>query len=123
MSDQPKTLKEIHATLKTLRENSSSRKRFPQQIWDAIIELTEVLPFQEVCQQLEIQPAYLKRKMQQSQNIPPDTINFQEVSYNTHSLNLSDAIVIELISHSGLRAKIQGPSSCLNFLSSLFGGK
>lgn len=80
MSDQPKTLKEIQSALKTLRENTSSRKRFPQQIWDVIIELTEVIPFQEVCQQLEIQPAYLKRKIQQSQNIPPDTIDFQEVS-------------------------------------------
>ncbi len=123
MSNQPKTLEEIHTTLKTLRGSPSFRNRFPKKLWDSIIELTKVLPFQELCRQLEIQPAYLKRKMQQSQNIPLDTIDFQEISYGIQGTHFTDVVVIELISDSGLRARIQGPSTCLNCLSSLFGGK
>ena len=123
MSNQPKTLEEIHTTLKTLRGSPSFRNRFPKKLWDSIIELTKVLPFQELCRQLEIQPAYLKRKMQQSQNIPLDTIDFQEISYGIQGTHFTDVVVIELISDSGLRARIQGPSTCLNCLPSLFGGK
>lgn len=123
MQDQPKTLEEIHTTLKILRGNPSFRNRFPKQLWDTIIELTKVIPFQEVCRQLKIQPAYLKRKIQQSQNIPSNTVDFHEISYGIQDSHLADAVVIELISDSGLRARIQGPSTCLNCLSSLFGGK
>lgn len=123
MNDQPKTLEEIHAILATLRESSSFRNKFPKKIWNSIIELTKTLPLQEVCRRLNIQPAYLKRKIQQLQNTHSETIDFQEVSFGTHETLPTDDVVIELISISGLKARIQGPSTCLTYLTSLFGGK
>jgi len=123
MIDQSKTLEEIQTILKNLRGTSGSRDRLPKQLWDSIIELTKAHPLKEVCRQLEIQPTYLKRKIQQSRKPPLDTVDFQEVYCGTRDAYFTDAVVIELMSDSGLRAKIQGPSTCLNCLSSLFGGK
>jgi hypothetical protein len=122
MTAQQKSLEEVQASLKALRENPNFRNRFPKKIWDSIINLTKALPLQDVCRQLEIQPAYLKRKIQQSQKAPSDAIDFKEVLCGVQGPQL-DTVVIELMSDSGLRARIQGPSTCLNCLSSLFGGK
>lgn len=122
MSDQRKTLEEIHAALKTLRERPRSRRRFPKQLWDSILELTKIHSHQKICRQLEIHPAYLKRKIQKAQNISPNNLDFQEIFCEPQSRNLDDAVIVELTSNSGLKAKIQGPSSCLSYLSSLFGG-
>lgn len=120
MSDQLKTLEEIHAALKILRGRPGSRRRFPKQIWDSILELAKIHPRQEICRQLEIHPVYLKRKIQKSQN-SSKCLDFQEVFCEPRGEHL--AVVIELTSKSGLKAKIQGPSSCLSHLSSLFRGK
>ena len=122
MNAQPNTLEEVQDALKTMRRNPSFRNRFPKQIWNSIISLTKVIPFQEVCQQLEIQPSYLKRKIQRSQNTPSNALDFQEVFCGAQDRG-QETVVIELMSNSGLRARIQGPSTCLNCLSSLFGGK
>src|SRR5690606_14011804 len=62
-------------------------------------------------------------KMQQSQNTPSDTIDFQEVPCGVQDTLLPDNVVIKLISNSRLRARIQGPSTCPTCLASLFGGK
>lgn len=121
MSDQPKTLEEIRAALKTLRERPRSRRRFPKQLWDSIFELTKIYSQQEICHQLEIHPVYLKRKIQKSQN-SQKRLDFQEVFCDPRGGHLIDAVVIELTSKSGLKARIQGSSSCLSYLSSLFGG-
>jgi hypothetical protein len=118
MSEQLKTLEEIHAALKILRGKPGSRRRFPKQIWDSILELAKIHPHQEICQQLEIHPGYLKRKIQKSQS-SSKSLDFQEVFCEPRG----EAVVIELTSKSGLKAKIQGSSSCLSYLSSLFGGK
>lgn len=120
MNNQPKTLEEIHAVLKTLRETPGSRRRFPKKLWNSILELAKSHSHKEICRQLEIHPAYLKRKMQ---NSSPKNIDFQEIFFDPQKGHLADAIVIELISKSGLKAKIQGSSSCLSYLSSLFEGK
>lgn len=122
MNAHSKSLEEVQASLKTLRENPNFRNRFPKKIWNSIIALTKVHPLKELCRQLEIQPAYLKRKMQQSQYAPSDAIDFKEVFCGVQGTHL-DNVVIELMSDSGLRARIQGPSTCLNCLFSLFGGK
>lgn len=107
MNNQSKTLEEIQATLATLRESPGFRNRFPKQLWDSIIELAKVLPLQEICRQLEIQPAYLKHKIQQSKTVLSDTVDFQEISHSIQNPHLNSNVVIELISASGLRAKIQ----------------
>lgn len=122
MNNQPKTLEEIHAALKALRAGYGSRRRFPKQIWDSILELAQNYPHQKICHQLEINPAYLKRKIQKSENSSA-ILDFQEVFCEPQGRHLADAVVIELISKSGLKARIQGSSSCLSCLSSLFGGQ
>lgn len=119
MRNQPKTLEEIHAALKILRERPGSRRRFPKQLWDSILELAKIYPHKEICRQLEIHSVYLKRKIQKSHNSPKG-LDFQEVFCEPSGGHLVDAVVIELTSKSGLKAKIQGPSSCLSYLSSLF---
>jgi hypothetical protein len=122
MNDEPKTLEEIHAVLKTLRETPGSRRRFPKKLWNSILELAKSHSHKEICRQLEIQPVYLKRKMQKSQNSSPKNIDFQEIFFESQKGH-ANTVVIELISKSGLKAKIQGSSSCLSCLSSLFEGK
>lgn len=122
MNNKLNTLEDVHALLKTLREKPRSRRRFPKQLWDSILELAKIYPHQEICRRLEIHPAYLKRKIQKSQNTSPKSLGFQEVFCELKREHLADAVVIELISKSGLKARIQGSSSCLSYLSLLFGG-
>ena len=123
MNNDPKTPEEIHAALKILREKPGSRRKFSKQLWNSILELAKSHPHQEICRQLEIHPAYLKRKIQELQNSSPKNLDFQEVFCEPQGRHLADTVVIELISKSGLKARIQGSSSCLNCLSSLFGGQ
>lgn len=116
MDSQISSLEEIHATLERLR-TESTRKKFPKELWDAIIRLTQVHSIQEICKKLKFNPAYLKLKIRQSQD--SSTIDFQEISPPLHVAHL-DIISIELSLNSGLKAKIQGPLSCLSYLQSLF---
>ena len=110
------TLEEIQATLEKLRSNSSSRRKFPQEVWDSIIRLTQIHSIKEICGCLNINPSYLKQKIPSTKN--SQALDFQEISCNSN--NICSDVVIELFSTSGLRAKIQGPPSCLNLLQSLF---
>ena|SRR5271155_1589274 len=116
MNSKIDTLEEIQATLEKLRSNSSSRRKFPKEVWDSIIRLAKLHSTKEVCEYLHINPVYLKRKIPSSKNM--QALDFQEIPYN--SKNICSDVVIELLSTSGLKAKIQGPQSCLNFLQSLF---
>jgi DNA-binding transcriptional regulator YdaS (Cro superfamily) len=116
MNHQLNTLEEIHATLTSLRQQVTGRRKFPKELWSTIIRLTKTYSIAEISQRLEISPAYLKRKIHQSQ--PSPSLDFQEVSIQGPNLG---TVVIELDSSSGLRAKIQGPVSCLSCLQSLFG--
>lgn len=51
-------IEEIRKTLVLLRQNPSTKKKFPSEIWDAIIQLTKTHCHEEICRQLEIAPAY-----------------------------------------------------------------
>jgi hypothetical protein len=116
MNPQSDTLEDVHATLTSLRQEVTGRRKFPKELWNSIIRLTKIYSVAEVCRHLEINPAYLKRKIHQSQQSP--SLDFEEISIQSPNL---DIVVIELNSNSGLRAKIQGPVSCLGYLQSLFG--
>ena len=118
MNSQINSLEEIQATLELLRKESTTRQKFPKELWDAIIRLTQVHSMQEICKKLKFNPAYLKLKIRQSQASP--TIDFQEISPPLHDVAHSDIITIELSLNSGLKAKIQGSLSCLSCLQSLF---
>jgi hypothetical protein len=120
--NQLETINDIYAVLTTLRKCSGSRRKFPKELWDSIINLTKTYSIQQVCRQLQLQPAYLKRKMQELQNASSQTMDFQEIAFPTKGFHSTDIVVVELSSNSGLKAKIQGSSSCLHYIASLFKG-
>ncbi|MGA8163967.1 MAG: hypothetical protein WB791_02955 [Waddliaceae bacterium] len=115
MNDPENTLEEILEILTLFRSQNETKRKFPKDTWDSIIRLTQVLPLNKVCTRLKINPSYLKQKIRQS----TETLDFQELPIQNSCF---DTVLIELSTKSELKAKIQGPSSCLNFLLPLFEG-
>ena len=111
------TIEEIRSTLDQLRQDPKTQRNFPWELWTSIIQLTKIYPAGEVCLRLQINPIYLKRKIRQSKE---SALEFREVVMPA-AQPVSDTVTIELRSADGLQAKIQGPFSCLNYLSKLFG--
>jgi len=74
MSVKLASLEEIYSTLTRLRQDPKTKKKFSNEIWDAIIHLTKTHPLDQVSQRLQIHPAHLKRKMRQ--RIAPAPIEF-----------------------------------------------
>jgi len=109
-------IEEIRSTLDRLRQDPSTQRKFPRELWSSIIQLTKIYPIEEVCRRLRIDPVYLQHKMDQSQE---QALEFREIVAPATS-SVSDRVTIELSSDIGLRATIQGPLSCLNCLHKLF---
>ena len=109
-------IEEIRSTLDRLRQDPNTQRRFPRELWTSIIQLTTIYPVEEVCRQLQINPIYLKRKIHQSKE---PALEFREIVMPA-AQSTSDTVTIELRSADGLQAKIQGPLSCLDYLSKLF---
>lgn len=105
--------KELELTLKQLRQQSKTKHRYPQEVWDRIISLVNNHSLQKVCSRLNISPFYLKGKMRASS---PPPLEFKEIS--TPQI-CSELVSIELMSNCGITAKIQGPASCLSYLNAL----
>jgi hypothetical protein len=108
-------IEEVRKTLVLLRQNPTTRKRFPSETWDTIIQLTKTHSHEEICQRLQLAPGLLKRKIRQR----TPSMEFHEISLNNIS---AETVTIELISKNGIQAKIQGPLSCLNCLQQLLRG-
>jgi hypothetical protein len=111
------SIEDIRSTLDRLRQDPNTKRRFPRELWDSIIHLTKTYPIEEVCRRLDILPAYLKDKMHQFKE---QVLAFHEIPIPV-PLSFPDTITIELSTTTGLKAKIQGPPSCLNCLFKLFG--
>lgn len=109
------SIAKIHTALTRLRHNPATKKRFPSEIWDAIIQLTKTYSHKEVCEQLQLNPCLLRRKIKQH----VASTEFYEIPLVNIS---SESVVIDLISTNGLQVKIQGPLSCLNCLQQLLKG-
>jgi hypothetical protein len=107
---------ELELTLKQLRQQSKTKQRYPQEVWDRIISLVKSHSLREVCSRLNISPSYLKGKMRASSPLP---LEFKEVSMPPIC---SELVSIELMSNCGITAKIQGPASCLSYLNALLRG-
>jgi len=116
MNTQEDSFHEIEAALAQLRQQTKKKRKFPQELWDAIISLTQTHSIQMVSLRLNINPSYLKQKIRKSHEISPH--DFREISAPVQAC--SNTVSIELVSDFGVRAKIQGPSSCLNYLIPLF---
>jgi hypothetical protein len=108
-------IEEIRKTLVLLRQNPTTKRRFPSETWDVIIQLTKTYSHEEICQRLQISSALLKRKIGQRKA----PMEFHEVSLKNIS---PEAVTIELISQNGIQAKVQGPLSCLNCLQQILKG-
>lgn len=109
------SIEDIYTALVRLRQIPATKKRFPTEIWDAIVQLTQTHSHKELCQRLRLAPGLLKRKVQQRVT----SMEFQEISLCNVP---TETITIELIAKNGMRAKIQGPLSCMNCLQQLLGG-
>ncbi len=107
-------IEEIRIALMRVRQNPATKKKFPSEIWDAVIELTKTYSHKEICHCLLIDPGLLKRKIQQRTT----PLEFHEIPLQNIP---SEAVVIELVSKKGIRAKIQGSLACLNYLQQLMG--
>src|SRR3989338_8572888 len=111
------SIEEIRSTLDRLRQDPNTKRRFPQELWNAIIQQTKNCPIEEVCSRLQINPIYLQRKIHR---VEDQVLEFREIQVQA-PLQSSDIVTIELDSSTGLKAKIQGPLSCLDCLRNLFG--
>lgn len=111
-------IEEIRSTLDQLRQDPNTQRKFPQELWASIIQQTKIYSIEEVCLRLQISPVYLKRKIHQSKE---SALEFREIVMPI-AQPTSDTVTIELKSTDGLQAKIQGPSSCLSYLTQLFRG-
>lgn len=117
MNSKVVSLEEIHSSLMRSRQDPATRRKFPKELWESIIRLTEIHSIEKICRYLKINPAYLRTKIRRQQE--PTFPEFREISIKD---SCTEVIVIELSSDSGLRARIQGPPSCLNCLKPLFRG-
>lgn len=111
-------IEEIQSTLTQLRQDPKTKRRFPQELWNTIIQLTKIYPLEELCRQLHLNPIYLKDKIRESKG---QALEFREILMPV-SQPVSETVTIELSTSSGLKAKIQGPIGCINNLYKLFGG-
>jgi len=108
-------IEELRSTIDRLRQDPKTQRRFPQELWVSIIQLTKIYPIEEVCRRLLVNPIYLKRKIHQSKET---ALEFREIVMPAVQ-SAPETVTIELKSADGLQAKIQGPVSCLNYFSKL----
>lgn len=111
-------IEKIRSAIDQLRQDPNTRRKFPRELWTSIIHLTKTYPVEEVCRRLQIHPVYLKRKIRQFKET---ALEFREIVMPAVQ-SASDVVIIELRSANGLQAKIRGPFSCLNYISTLFKG-
>lgn len=114
MNSSTKTLDQVRVELVQARLDHSKRKKFPKELWDSIVQLTESHTIKEICKHLSISQALLRKKITKKDNSQPE---FREIYLQDHFTN---PITIELSSPTGVSAKIQGPLSCLQLLLPLF---
>lgn len=99
--------------LRQARLEPSHRKRFPKQLWKDICSLSREIPVEILSKELELNPGFLKKKIQESYK--PEVPKFKEVFLEPPERH----IVIE-ISRGDLKAKIEGPLCCIDSLKLLF---
>jgi hypothetical protein len=63
-------IEEVCKTLVLLRQNPTTKKKFPSETWDAIIQLTKTYSHEEICRRLQLAPGLLKRKIRQRTTQP-----------------------------------------------------
>ena len=120
MEAKRRSIEEVRSKLDKIRQNPCTRHKFPKELWISIIQLTKTHSTREVCRELQMNHTHLERKIHQLKKPAQSELEFREISMPIIQLAL-DTVTIELKSADGMQAKIQGSSSCLNYLIQLFG--
>ena len=108
-----KSLEAVAIRLNEIRKNPKYKKNFPKSIWREIFELIRKLSLSKVCSHLHLDQGYVLKKLgDQSLPINANKPKFQEVFISPQE---EEKVVIELF-HSDLRARIEGPISCVRVL-------
>ena len=105
----------IREQLQRARNDPKLRRNFPKELWNAIFSLIERSSLETVSKELALDLTLLKKKVARlttSQSFP----SFQEVLLKPPS---SNPVVIEL-TYLNLKARIEGPISCLETIKDLF---
>lgn len=55
----PDLIEEVYATLIRLRQTSATKKKFPSETWNAIIQLAKTYSHEEISQRLQLNPPYV----------------------------------------------------------------
>ena len=113
MDQSLNTLDQLAITLDTLRQNPMTRRRYPKEFWDSILQLAKTHSLSDICHRLHLDLAYVKTKMKCSQQ---EDLSFCELPFQADS---SASVFIELTCGS-LNAKIRGPVSCIDHIYALF---
>ena len=110
------TLEAVAIKLNEVRQNSKYKRNFPKSLWEDIFRLIKEFSLSKVCNQLNLDQGYVLKKLgSQSPLIKPKELKFQEVFIPPQQ---EETVVIELF-HSDLRARIEGPISCVRVLKDL----
>jgi len=112
----PPSIQEVQERLERARNTPHLRRQFPKELWEDIFALIDRSSPSEVANQLGISPSFLRRKSKAKKgNRESKKPTFQEIP-----LPPSPSEVIIEISKKELKARIEGPPSCLPLLLTLF---
>ena len=141
MKSQSVSLEHVREEISRARSNPSFKNKFPKKLWDDIFSLIKIYSSNVVCEELNLCKYFLAKKIRKTQAVRkkeqlgenshmprqddtsrslPKKPVFREIPFEP--LPNHDRIVIEL-TQLDLKAKIEGPSSCLDSLIPLFRGK
>ena len=108
-------LSQLASEFITIRQ-SRVRNRFPEEIWKRVINIANKIPIQTVCAAINIQVAYLRKKMSDFDSLEcKEPLTFLEIPKN--SSNLVGTITINIETSCGNKLKIEGATtSCIGSL-------
>lgn len=125
------SIKELQERVKKARLNPCCQTRFPKELWEDISLLSKAIPLQTIAKELRFDLSFLRKKIEEysdtflinpsssptqtQQIVEEEKIEFQELLLQSPR----EMVSIELI-RDNLKAKIEGPISCLSSLHALF---
>ena len=107
----------LHAKIEKLRQGHKRHQRYPKEFWEGIAQLAKGKPLQDICRQFHLTFPYVKRKLTKLQ----PTATFATLDFCELSLDRGARTVIIELESGKLKAKIQGPVSCIEQLAVFFG--
>ena len=118
MNHHAPSIENVSLRLTKARNNPIFRKKFPKELWNDILSLIKEHSFETVCKRLNLSPRLVSRKIVESSS---RELRFKEVTLTPSKGHSStDGQVIIEISKSDIKARIEGPVSCVASLTSLF---